>query len=82
MFALFFCVFIVHYTLAFVFCCMLLFGLHSLGTEFLMSRYLLFFMIYVFLFIWGSVPVDLGGFVLFRYAQSIDVYEPCFASMT
>ena len=61
---------------------MLSFELHSLRVEFVMSRCLLFFMIYVFLFIWGSVPVDLVEFLLFRYARSIDVYEPCFARMT
>ena len=61
---------------------MLSFELHSLGAEIVMPRYLLFFVIYIFCFFRGSVPVDLGGFLLFRYARSIDFYEPCFASMT
>ena len=60
---------------------MLSFELHSLGTEFVVSLFVVLYDL-CFLVIWGSVPVDLGGFVLFRYARSIDVYEPRFASMT
>ena len=56
---------------------MLSFELHSLGVSLFVVLYDL-----CFLFIWGSVPVDLGGFVLLRYARSINVYEPCFAGMT